>query len=57
MSLDRYAFIAVTPSLSTLNGLIEMIRLDNHRRQVELDTGGIDPPRSLDVCPILSNDF
>ena len=51
-SLDRYAFVAVAPSISTLQHLITMVRTDNQRRQETLNAKGRDLQRSLDVCPI-----
>ncbi|KAF8801382.1 hypothetical protein BYT27DRAFT_7115088, partial [Phlegmacium glaucopus] len=39
-SLDLYAFIALAPSSSTVNGLIEMVKSDNDRRQGEMDRRG-----------------
>ena len=48
-SLDLYAFIAVTASLSTLDDLLEMVKSDNDRRQRILDEKGVAPSRSLDV--------
>jgi hypothetical protein len=48
-SLDLYAFIALTPSSSTVNGLIKMVRSDNDRRQEEMDRRGNAGHRSLDV--------
>jgi len=52
-SLDLYAFLAVTPYASSLRDLIAMVRLDNSRRQKELDAEGIDPQHSL-IFSILS---
>src|SRR5260370_29635874 len=51
MSLDLYAFIAVTPSSSTLDGLITMVKSDNSQRQMEIDKSGRFISRSLDVGP------
>ena len=34
-----YAFVAITPSSSTLDGLIEMIGSDNNRIQRQIDAG------------------
>ncbi|KIL65240.1 hypothetical protein M378DRAFT_178411 [Amanita muscaria Koide BX008] len=39
-SLDLYAFIALTPSLQTLNKLIDNVKCDNDRRQKEMNMGG-----------------
>ncbi|KAF8344504.1 hypothetical protein F5887DRAFT_1075330 [Amanita rubescens] len=47
MSLDLFAFIALTPSSSTVNELIEMVKSDNDRRQQEMDRKGIERGRSL----------
>ncbi|KAM6495239.1 hypothetical protein JOM56_009862 [Amanita muscaria] len=47
-SLDLYAFIALTPSLQTLNRLIDIVKCDNDRRQEQMDRGGYPSWRSLD---------
>ncbi|KAH9975300.1 hypothetical protein BGW80DRAFT_1296329 [Lactifluus volemus] len=47
-SLDVYAFIAITPSLSTLDNLIQMVKSDNDYRQSEMDEIGRLYPRKLD---------
>ena len=39
----------MTASASTLDSLIEMVRVDNHRGQLEMDEWGIKYRRSLDV--------
>jgi hypothetical protein len=49
-SLDLYAFVAVAPSISTLEDLIAMVQAA--KRQELLDKGGLSPKRSLDVCRI-----
>jgi hypothetical protein len=49
MSLDLYAFIAVTASSSTLDALIEMVKSENDRQQREMDALGVIQSRSLDV--------
>jgi hypothetical protein len=42
LSLEVYAFIALTASSSTLHGLIEMVKADNNQRQEDMDeTGGL----------------
>jgi len=46
-SLDLYAFIALVPSMSTVKGLIKMVKSDNDRRQREMDRKGLEPGRSL----------
>jgi hypothetical protein len=48
-SLDLYSFIAITGSSSTLHGLIEMVRVDNNRRQRAMDETGDSIPRKLKV--------
>ncbi len=48
-SLDLYALIAVTPSSSTLDELINVVKADNDRRQQDADTSGDLLPRKLDV--------
>ena len=47
-SLDIYAFIALTASAPTLDGLVNMVQADNDRRQQELDAVGA-PHRALNV--------
>ncbi|KAK2464686.1 hypothetical protein APHAL10511_003262 [Amanita phalloides] len=55
-SLDLYAFIAVTASSSTLEDLLQMVKLDNDRRQQVLDETGIEPLRMLDFSlPSVAN--
>ena len=49
ISLDLYAFIAITASAPTLDGLIDMVQADNDRRQEELDEVGEAPERALNV--------
>ncbi len=49
MSLDLYAFIAITPSSSNLDELIKVVKAENNRRQQEADTSGDLLPRNLDV--------
>jgi len=49
VSLDLYALIAITPSYSTLNELINVVRADNDRRRQVADTSGDLLPRNLDV--------
>ncbi len=49
MSLDLYALIAITPSFSTVNELIKVVKADNDRRQQEADISGVPLPRNLDV--------
>ncbi|SRR6266404_802940 len=49
VSLDLYALIAITPSLSILNELINVVRAENDRRQQEADASGVLRPRILDV--------
>jgi len=53
MSLELYAFIAVTASSSTLDDLLEMVKSDNDGRQRMLDETGLAPTRSLDVMSAL----
>lgn len=53
-SLDLYAFIALSPSSSTVNGLIKMVKSDNDRRQQEMDRRGGAKYRSLNF---LSSSF
>ena len=48
-SLDLYAFIALVPSSSVVNELIEMVKSDNDRRQREMDQRGHARRRSLNV--------
>ena len=48
-SLDLYAFIALVPSSSIVNELIEMVKSDNDRRQQEMDQKGHAKRRSLNV--------
>ena len=48
-SLDLYAFIALSPSSSTVNGLIKMVKSDNDRRQQEMDRMGCAGDRLLNV--------
>jgi hypothetical protein len=48
-SLDLFAFIAITGSSSTLHDLINMVKVDNNRRQQEMDETGYDVPRELNV--------
>ena len=56
ISLDLYAFFAITPSLSTADSLIAMVQGDNKRRQDLLDQEGFFSPRNLDVGVILLMD-
>ncbi|KAI0298917.1 hypothetical protein BC826DRAFT_88993 [Russula brevipes] len=46
-SLDLYAFIAITPSSSTLDKLIQMVTSDNDARQHAIDGKGVMIRRSL----------
>jgi hypothetical protein len=48
-ALDKYAFIAVTPSLATLADLVTVVKEDNDRRQGILDETGRCPLRQIDV--------
>jgi hypothetical protein len=48
-SLDLYSFIATTGSSSTLRDLIEMVRIDNNRRQQAMDETGKILSRKLKV--------
>jgi hypothetical protein len=48
-SLDVYAFIAITPSLPTLDNLIQMVKTNNDYRQSRMDDGGYLYARELDV--------
>ena len=38
-ALDKFAFIAVTGSLETLNKLIDLVKQENDRWQQEFDEG------------------
>lgn len=49
-SLDHFAFVAITPSPSTLDGLIEMVESENKRVQKAMDAG-VRTVRSLTVNP------
>ena len=53
ISLDLYAFFAITPSLTTADSLIAMVREDNQRRQDLLDEEGFFSPRNLNVSIII----
>jgi hypothetical protein len=48
-SLDLYAFIAITASAPTLDGLINMVQANNNSHQQELDEVGAAPHRALNV--------
>ncbi len=52
-SLDLYAFIAITASSSTLHDLIEVVKVDNNRRQQDMDETGHVVPRMLNVNTLL----
>jgi hypothetical protein len=52
-ALDKYAFFAVTGSLTTLNELTKMLKKDNERRQIEFDADAIVPSRKLNVSSIV----
>lgn len=47
--LDLYAFIALAPSSSTVDGLIQMVKSDNDLRQQEMDEAGHARDRLLNV--------
>ncbi|KAF8521401.1 hypothetical protein BU17DRAFT_87955 [Hysterangium stoloniferum] len=47
-ALDKYAFIAVTGSLQTINQLFDMVNANNCYRQEQFDTTGKMPRRDLD---------
>lgn len=47
--LDLYAFIALAPSSSTVDKLIEVVESDNNRREKEMDRSGNAGHRSLNV--------
>ena len=53
MSLDTYAFIGITASSSTLHDLIEMLKVDNNRRQKHMDETGYDIWREINVNALL----
>lgn len=42
-ALELFACVAITPSLSTLNDLIEMVQSNNDRRQPKMDEKGDGP--------------
>ncbi|KAF8521398.1 hypothetical protein BU17DRAFT_87952 [Hysterangium stoloniferum] len=46
-ALDKYAFIAVTGSLQTINQLFDMVNAENNLRQGQLDTTGVMRSRKL----------
>jgi hypothetical protein len=52
-SVDLYAFIALKAFSSTLCDLIEMVKIDNNRRQQEMDETGRAVPRMLNVNALL----
>lgn len=63
-SMNLYAFIAIVPSSSTLDELIQMVKSDNDKRQRGMDCCGVMAYRSLNVnvpfhacLPIWVTDF
>ncbi|RDB28945.1 hypothetical protein Hypma_016031 [Hypsizygus marmoreus] len=53
-SLDDFAFIAITASSSTLEGLIALVQADNDMRQRQIDEDGNSDGRSRDLVHIPS---
>ena len=54
-AMDRYAFIAFTASIDTLEALTSMIQKDNDERQRLLNTRVINRRRYFDVDTLVSN--
>jgi hypothetical protein len=53
-SLDLYAFIALAPSSSTVEQLINIVKSDNEQRLQRMNpVTKVVPPRHLNVCMLL----
>lgn len=52
-ALETYAFIAVTPTKSTLDHLIQIVKEETDERQQSMDVIGCARPRDLDVSRAL----